>query len=104
MASRIDIACVLAKVAYETWLVAAAESLTRFLDLLVNESVPKSPEEIRHAKAWIKCWFCGTEESETQDQPALTNAIDLALCRRRLSLFDKPCRELERRQRLVPSN
>jgi hypothetical protein len=97
--SSVDVACVLAKVEYETWFAAAAESLTRYLKLPPGFVASESPEEARHAKGWVKRHFRGTRYSETQDQPAMTCAMDLALCRRRSPSFDKLCRELERRLR-----
>jgi hypothetical protein len=68
--SRVDIACVLAKEEYETWFVAAAESLSKYLDLSSDESVPESPEESRNGKAWIEQRYRGPRYSPTQDQPS----------------------------------
>jgi hypothetical protein len=92
-------ACVLANVEYETWFAAAAESLTKYLDLPAGFTASESPEDARHGKAWVKHYFRGTKYSETQDQPGMTAAMDLALCRRRSPSFDKLCRELEQRLR-----
>lgn len=92
-----DIACVLAVIEYETWFVASAESLQDYLDLPADQSVPQNPEEARLGKAWIDRHFRETKYSETVDQPRLTSAMDLQLCRRRSRSFDKLCRELERR-------
>jgi hypothetical protein len=97
--SAVDIACVLAIVGYETWFAAAAESLTKYLELPAGFLASDSPEESRHGKAWVRRYFRGTKYSETRDQPRLTGAMDLALCRRRSPSFDKLCRELERRLR-----
>jgi DNA-binding NtrC family response regulator len=99
--SRMDVACVFAKVEYETWFAAAAESLTRYLELPPDFVASALPEEARHAKGWVERHFRGTRYSETQDQPAMTSAMDLAVCRRRSPSFDKLCRELERRLRRV---
>jgi hypothetical protein len=96
----IDVACVLAVVEYETWIAAAAESLTQYLDLPAGFTASETPEASRHGKAWIKRHFRGGSYSETQDQPGMTAAMDLSLCRRRSASFDKLCRELE--QRLQP--
>jgi hypothetical protein len=93
--SNVEIVCIAANVEYETWFVAAAESLTKYLDL-GQESVPENPEQLRLGKHWIAERFKGTRYSETQDQPRMTAAMDLALCRRRSPSFDKLCRELAR--------
>jgi hypothetical protein len=95
----VDTACVLADVESETWFAAAAESLTKYLDLPAGFTTSESPEDARHGKAWVKRHFRGTKDSETQDQPGMTAVMDLALCRRRSPSFDKLCRELEQRLR-----
>lgn len=92
----VDISCVVAKVEYETWFVAAARSLGRHLDL-AHEEVPEDPERQRAGKAWIQRHFQGVKYSETVDQPAMTAEMDLGECRRRSPSFDKLCRELESR-------
>ena len=91
-----DISCVVAKVEYETWFVAAARSLVRHLNL-AEEEIPADPEDQRAGKAWIQKHFHGFKYSETVDQPAMTSEMDLAECRRRSPSFDKLCRELEKR-------
>lgn len=97
-----DVSCVIANLEYETWFVAAAESLSEFLDLSGRPSIPGDPEKARQGKGWIQKNFRGPKYSETIDQPAMTQAMDLALCRRNSRSFDKLCRELE--QRLHPSH
>jgi hypothetical protein len=94
----LDVACVLAHPEYETWFVAAAESLGGFLDLRADELLPTTPEKEGLKKAWIEQRFLGTRYSETVDQPRMTAAMDLALCRSRSPSFDKLCRELEARK------
>lgn len=90
--SDADFACVLANPEYETWFVAAAESLAdRESDL---PPVPEDPEGRGMKKAWVKKHL-RSNYSETVDQPALTARMDLSLCRRRSPSFDKLCRELE---------
>jgi hypothetical protein len=96
-----DVSCVIANLEYETWFVAAAESLSAFLDLSRDSPIPSDPERDRQGKGWIQRKFRGTKYSETIDQPAMTRAMDLALCRRRSPSFDKLCRELERRLQLA---
>jgi hypothetical protein len=95
--AHVDISCVLANKEYETWFVAAAASLERYLDLSEDRELPINPEEARLGKAWVEKRFRGTRYSPTVDQPALTQAMDLRECRRRSPSFDKLCRELERR-------
>lgn len=91
----LDVVCVLAKIEYETWFVAAAESLREFLDF---PAVVHAPENARCGKGWIKKYFTGAKYSETLDQPRMTAAMDLRLCRQRSPSFDKLCRELEVRK------
>lgn len=92
-----NIACVIANVEYETWFVAAAESLTEFLHLDAAGSIPDDPESERAGKGWIQRRFRGTKYSETVDQPRMTDKMDLSVCRERAPSFDKLCRELEKR-------
>lgn len=92
-----DIACVLAKVEYETWFVAAADSLRDYLEIRPDESIPSAPEEARCGKGWIARHFKRIKYAETLDQAAMTAAMDLSLRRNRSPSFDKLCRELEKR-------
>jgi len=96
--SDIDIICIVANIMYETWFVAAAESLRDYLSLPVGMMAPEDPEKQRHGKGWIERCFKGTKYSETQDQPAMTAKMDLAICRARSPSFDKLCRELALRR------
>lgn len=90
-----DISCVIANVEYETWFVAAAESLGEFFSAS-PEDIPQNPEERRAGKGWVQRFFRGPKYSETVDQPRMTAAMDLALCRARSPSFDKLCRDLGR--------
>jgi hypothetical protein len=96
--SDVDVACVLANPEYETWFVAAAPSLSRYLDL--DGARCDEPEANRLKKAWIEHRFTSGSYSETIDQPRLTAAMDLAMCRAASPSFDKLCRELEARLRV----
>ena len=89
-----QLSCVVANVEYETWFVAAASSLPKFLNL--PDAVPSDPEGLRQGKGWIKRYFNGAKYSEVVDQPRLTYAMDLHLCRQRSPSFDKLCRDLQR--------
>ncbi len=92
----LDISCVIANVMFETWFVAAAESLTNYLNLDGVE-IPDDPEFARAGKGWIKKHMKTGHYSETVDQPSLTAKMELGLCRRRSRSYDKLCRELELR-------
>jgi hypothetical protein len=92
--SDIDIICVVANIEYETWFVAAAETLLEYLDVPTSVAVPSDPERQRQGKGWIERYFRGAKYSETQDQPAMTAKMDLAICRAKSPSFDKLCREL----------
>ena len=95
--SDVDIACVLAVLEYETWFVAAADSLRRYLKIDEGTRIPDDPEMDRCRKGWIERQFRGVKYVEPVDQPKLTAAMDLVACRRRSASFDKLCREVERR-------
>lgn len=88
----VDTACVLATPEYETWFVAAAPSLSRYL--VLDEAPITDPETNGLKKAWIERRFVGSPYSPTIDQPRLTAAMDLAMCRAASPSFDKLCREL----------
>jgi len=94
--SDADISCVVAAVEYETWFVAAAPSLTKFLDLSGGPS-PESPESSRSGKAWVQQRFKGVKYSPKIAQPSMTRQMDLRQARQRSPSFDKLCRELEKR-------
>jgi hypothetical protein len=97
--SHLDIECVVANVEYETWFVAAADSLEKYIELKAGEVIPESPEQQRCGKGWIEARFREPKYSETQDQPRMSATMDIASARRRSPSFDKLCRELERRAR-----
>lgn len=91
--SHEPIGVVLPYVEFETWFVAAAESLKQYLKNDVPP--PQNPETTRSGKKWIAERFLGVRYSETVDQPKLAAAMDLKLCRDRSPSFDKLCRVLE---------
>lgn len=94
----VDVVCVLANLEYETWFVAAAESLREFLDFSSDAKALQDPEGRRSGKGWIKKHFKRPRYSETLDQPGMTAKMDLELCRKKSPSFDKLCRELENRR------
>ena len=84
---------VLAKAEFESWFVAAAESLAgarRFPSAL---TAPERPEEIRNAKGWLTGVLPpGRSYSPTVDQAGLAATFDLGVARQRSQSFDKFCR------------
>ncbi|MGH9393755.1 MAG: DUF4276 family protein, partial [Terriglobales bacterium] len=87
---------VLAHSEFETWFVAAAESLRGRRALDDELAAPAEPETIRDAKGWLSAHMPpSTRYSETLDQAALAAAFDTDLARRRSPSFDKFCRSLE---------
>lgn len=86
------ISVVVARREYEAWFLAAASSLRGKRGLPEDIEPPPAPESIRDAKRWLGDRM---EEgyTETLDQPALTEALDLAEARRSDS-FDKLFREI----------
>jgi hypothetical protein len=93
-AGQIALACVLAVVEFETWLVGGAQSLGSYLNC--GEAPPPDPERSGVGKGWIQHRIRRTSYRETVDQPRLTAAFDLAQARKRCPSFDKLCRVLER--------
>lgn len=94
-----DVTCVLADVEYETWFVAAAESLRNELRLTPEDVLPEDADGARSGKSWIQSRIKrrGRLYSPTLDQPSLTAKMDLNQCRQRSRSFDKLCREMEKR-------
>ena len=63
--SHIRVACVVANVEYETWFVAAAESLADFLELSAGFPGVSDPEGSRLKKGWVDERFRDGSYSET---------------------------------------
>ena len=93
--SHLDVAIVVANVEYETWFVAAAESLAAFLKPNALKEIPADPESGRFGKGWVQ--RNALRYAEVIEQPRMTALMDLTLCRSRSASFDKLCRELEAR-------
>jgi len=90
------IAVILAKSEFESWFVAAAESLAGIAGLPLGLQAPADPESIRGAKEWLTASMLGTRSySPTLDQPVLARQFDLASACRADS-FEKFHRETER--------
>jgi len=88
-------AVVLPKCEFESWFLAAAESLRGCKGLPSDLTPPPNPEEIGGAKEWLAARFPGGTYSSRVDQPSLTSAFDFELARRSPS-FDKCYREVTR--------
>lgn len=93
---NLPIAVVLAKCEFETWFLAAAESLRGQRGLKNNLQPPNNPEEIRGAKEWLTHQMESNRKyRETLDQPALTARFDFKQARQ-ASSFDKCYRDIAR--------
>ena len=88
------IGVVLAKVEYEAWFLAAAESLAGRHGIAEFTASPTDPESISDAKRWLSERMPpGRSYRETLHQPALTAVADLGAARAARS-FDKMWREV----------
>lgn len=75
---------------YETWFLAALESLRGQRGIQSDATAPASPESRRDAKGWLEEWMPKhVGYSETLDQPALSARFDLELAFRRNRSFRK---------------
>ena len=83
---RIEV--VVAKSEYESWFIAAVDSLQGTRGIPAETEVPQDPESIRGAKAWLRDRMSGPY-SPTADQATFTARFDMALARRRSPSFDK---------------
>lgn len=95
-ASRPDrrISVVVAKSEFESWFVAAADSLAGFRGFAASLAVPAQAERIRDAKGWLSNTMpTGSTYRETIDQAAFAGRIDLEQARQCPS-FDKFMREV----------
>ncbi|MGE5645530.1 MAG: DUF4276 family protein [Acidobacteriota bacterium] len=89
-------AVVLAQKEFESWFIAAAESLRGKRGLPTDLESPEQPEQIAGAKEWLtKRIAHGRVYAPTVDQASLTSALDLKLARRAAS-FDKCYRDVIR--------
>jgi hypothetical protein len=95
--SAVDVACVIANIEYETWLIGGASSLVDWVDFH-DAQAPSAPEERRHGKGWLINHWRATKYtstySETADQPRLSSRFHLEEARRGCPSFDKLCRTL----------
>ena len=82
------IEAVVANCEYESWFLAAAESIAGTRGVLPEITGPAEPESIRGAKEWLDNRMRGSYRP-TADQAALTAGFDMAAARRRSESFDK---------------
>ena len=91
---NVPIAVVLAKYEFESWFLAAAESLRGIRGLKSNINPPDNPEAIRGAKEWLhQRMQSGKTYRETSDQPAFAALFDIEQARQADS-FDKCYRDI----------
>ena len=93
--SDLPIAVVLAKHEFESWFIAAINSLRGQRGLKENIQPPEKPEAVRGAKGWISRQMENHSYRETLDQPKLTARFDFDQARRTDS-FDKCYRDTVR--------
>jgi len=102
--SNVPLAVVLAKHEFESWFLAAADSLRGNRGLVKDLSSPPDPEAVRGAKEWLSQRMeSGRTYSETLDQPALAACFDFDMARRADS-FDKCYRDIVRLLTGLPRN
>jgi hypothetical protein len=91
----VPIAVILAKLEYEAWFLAAAESLRGRRNLPMDLASPEDPESIRGAKEWLtKQMPAGQSYTATEDQAAFTHIFEMNAARRAAS-FDKCFRDIQ---------
>jgi hypothetical protein len=92
-----SVGVVLAKREFESWFLAAIESLCGRRGLPADLQPIPDFENIRDAKGRLTSLMHGSGVySPTPDQPALTALFDMNLARQRSASFDKCWREIER--------
>lgn len=89
--SNIPLAVILAKREFESWFLAAAESLRGCRGLPNDLQAPPNPEAVRGAKEWLESRM--GKYVATLDQPAFASRFEFAAARRADS-FDKFYREV----------
>ena len=84
---------VLAKIEYEAWFAAAADSLAWPEGLKSNVTPPDDPESLGSPKRWISERMVARRYSPTRHQAKFTARLDLTKARRAPS-FDKMWRSV----------
>jgi hypothetical protein len=97
LSARHDVpsAVVLPNREFESWFLAAAESLRGHRGLATDLRAPTEPEAVRGAKEWLSQRINAGCYSSRVDQPSLTGTFNLEDARRAPS-FDKCFREVTR--------
>jgi Domain of unknown function (DUF4276) len=91
-----EVSVVIPKFEFETWFLAAAQSLSGKRGLRPGLVPPPDPEAIRGAKEWLsRNMVPGRKYSPSIDQVALVAGMDLVAARS-CGSFDRLCREIER--------
>ena len=91
--SSVPLSVVLAKGEYESWFIAAAESLRGREGFPIDLAAPDSPETVQGAKEWLGKKR-GRKYTETLDQAKLTSAFDMEMARSASPSFDKLFRDV----------
>ncbi|MBF2760778.1 MAG: DUF4276 family protein [Ectothiorhodospiraceae bacterium AqS1] len=90
-----DIRIVLAKMEYEAWFLAAAESIFGKERIEEDIRAMKDPESIRDAKGWLKKRMSpGLSYRETIHQKEFTKKFDMEMARKRSPSFEKFRRDI----------
>jgi Domain of unknown function (DUF4276) len=96
VAGHPNVSVVMPKYEFETWFIAAVQSLSGKRGLRQDLVPPTDPESIRGAKEWLrKNMARGKTYSPSIDQVAFVAGMDLTAARSCRS-FDRLCREIER--------
>ena len=97
LSARSDVLCavVLANKEFESWFLAAAESLRGRRGIPEDLEPPPFPETVRGAKEWLNRQMRSAAYSSNVDQAALTQMFNIDLARRAPS-FDRCYREVVR--------
>lgn len=90
------ISVVLANREYESWFIAAAESLNNQRGFVISPAEIVDAETPRDAKGWIRARMVSRVYGETTDQPAFSARMDLQQAFERSRSFRKLCSELSR--------
>ena len=86
---------VIARTEFESWFLAAAESIGGRRSIVVPETTPTNPEAVRDAKGVLSSWMPGNRSYRpSRDQAALAAVFDLRAARSAPS-FDKLWRDVE---------
>lgn len=87
---RVPCDVVIAYREYETWFLAAVESLRGKYGIRMNATAPDNPEAKRDAKGALEEFMPADRAySETGDQPGMSDAFDMGLAYRRNRSFRK---------------